>query len=151
MKKKNPKKKIVKVAIATPAEKVLIKPATKAVGNLGEGIVANYLRRRGHTIVARNYTKPWGELDIVSKRKGKIFVSEVKTVSQKPIEYRPEELMHVHKVRRLFRTTMSYLMEKEIDEETPWQLDGFVVVLKKNATGKVIGGTLKRLPNIIGG
>lgn len=123
----------------------------KNVGNLGERIVANYLRRRGHTIMARNYSKPWGELDIVSSRKGKLFVSEVKTVSQKPLEYRPEELMHVHKVRRIFRTAMSYMLEKGIGEEMPWQLDGFVVILKRDPKGKVVGGTLKRLPNIIGG
>jgi len=137
-----PRKKVKIVAIANPR---------KEIGVLGEGIVAGYLRRRGHKILARNYTKPWGELDVVSERKGKIYVSEVKTVSKRPLEYRPEELIHVHKVRRIFRTAISFLLEKGIAETVPWQLDGYVVVLRKSPEGKVVGGTLKRLPNIAGG
>jgi hypothetical protein len=46
---------------------------------------------------------------------------------------------------------MSFLLEKGINEDVAWQLDGYVVVLRKNPEGKVIGGTLKRLPNIAGG
>ena len=123
----------------------------RKVGELGEGIVAGYLRRRGHVILARNYRKPWGELDVVSRKNGKIYVSEVKTVTRKPLRYRPEELIHVHKQRRIFRTVMSLFMERGIGEEIPWQLDGYVVVLRKGTGDRVVGGTLKRIPNIIGG
>lgn len=137
-----PRKRVKIVAVTNPR---------KEIGLLGEGIVAGYLRRRGHKILARNYAKPWGELDVVSECKGKLYVSEVKTVSKRPLEYRPEELIHVHKVRRIFRTTMSFLLEKGINEDVAWQLDGYVVVLRKSPEGRVVGGTLKRLPNIAGG
>ncbi len=51
----------------------------KVEGLRMEGIVADELARRGYRIVARNYTKPMGELDIVAIRDRELVVCEVRS------------------------------------------------------------------------
>ena len=48
-------------------------------GRLGEDAVCEELIRRGHTIVARNYHKRVGEIDIISRIGDFIVFTEVKT------------------------------------------------------------------------
>src|SRR3989338_4306127 len=54
---------------------------TQTVGTLGEELVVRFLMKRGYTILDRNYRKPWGELDVVAERKGKIHFVEVKALA----------------------------------------------------------------------
>lgn len=48
-------------------------------GKLGEDAVCAELERRGHTIIARNYHKRVGEIDIISQIDRYIVFTEVKT------------------------------------------------------------------------
>lgn len=48
-------------------------------GRLGEDAVCVELERRGHTIIARNYHKRVGEIDIISQIDRYIVFTEVKT------------------------------------------------------------------------
>ena len=54
------------------------KKNTTKVGSRAEDVVAEYLVRRGHKIVARNYKTRLYEIDIVSIYQDKIFFTEVK-------------------------------------------------------------------------
>ena len=54
---------------------------TQKIGKLGEELVATFLMKRGYRILDRNYRRPWGELDIIAEREGKIHFVEVKAVS----------------------------------------------------------------------
>ena len=56
--------------------------ATQKVGALGEELVVKFLVKRGYTILDRNYRKPWGELDVVAQKKGKIHFVEVKALAR---------------------------------------------------------------------
>jgi len=111
------------------------KKDTKFVGNLGEEIASNYLKSRGFKILDRNYLQKWGEIDIVARKKNKLYFIEVKTVSRSFENfgsndgYRPEENVHPWKIKRLYRTIESYLTEKGIEEEVEWQLDLISVYL----------------------
>src|SRR3989344_5717759 len=51
-------------------------------GDIGENIACNFLKRRGFEILERNYSKKWGEIDIVTKRAGLIHFIEVKSVTR---------------------------------------------------------------------
>lgn len=44
------------------------KKNTTKIGNLGEAIAAKYLRSKGFRIVARNYRKKYGEIDIIAEK-----------------------------------------------------------------------------------
>lgn len=48
---------------------------------LGETLAEKFLMKRGYKILDKNFRRPWGELDIVARRGGKIHFVEVKSSS----------------------------------------------------------------------
>lgn len=103
---------------------------SQKVGLLGEDIACRYLSDKGFTIVERNYTKKWGEIDIVaSEKSGKLRFIEVKSVSRENTDdisretsqIRPEENMHPKKMQRMARTIETYLAERDVRGD--WQVD----------------------------
>ena len=127
---------------------------TQRIGEIGENVASRFLVKHGFIILDRNYTKKWGELDIVAEKKNKIFFIEVKSVSRdsyffenlkNPIKaisekdtWRAEDNMHPWKLKRISRTIQTYLLSKKIPDEKEWQLDLLVVYLDlKNKQAKI--------------
>ncbi|OGI74371.1 hypothetical protein A2W50_00405 [Candidatus Nomurabacteria bacterium RIFCSPHIGHO2_02_40_30] len=102
----------------------------KKIGALGENMACRFLVKRGFRILDRNYSKKWGEIDIVAE-KDKIFrFIEVKSiVSYETNRYRPEENVHYQKLKRLSRVIQTYLLDKKVSYETEWQIDVLAVFL----------------------
>ena len=120
---------------------------TQKIGEIGENVAAKFLMKHGFLILDRNYTKKWGELDIVAEKANKLYFIEVKSVSRETLntfipssysdsderyQYRPEDNMHPWKLKRMSRTIQTYLLNKQIDEEKEWQVDLLVVYLCQN-------------------
>ncbi|QSH39213.1 YraN family protein [Candidatus Kaiserbacteria bacterium] len=108
----------------------------KDIGNTGEHIAARFLETKGFSILGKNYSKKWGELDIIAKKEGVVHFVEVKTISRETQNivsrennsaYRAEENMHKKKIERLHRAIQSYIEEFNVKED--WQLDLVTVVL----------------------
>ena len=102
----------------------------RRLGDMGENIACDFLKRRGFEIIERNYLRKWGEIDIIARKNNIIHFIEVKSVSRvtldEPVthgttDYRPEDNMHQWKLRRLARTMQTYLLDKKLDCD--WQLD----------------------------
>jgi putative endonuclease len=101
----------------------------RKIGELGEGIAAEFLRRKGFKVIARNYRKPWGEIDIIAEREGVVRFVEVKSVtressedvSRESNEHRPEELVHAHKLQKLARTAEMYMNHE--NDQRDFQID----------------------------
>jgi len=51
---------------------------TTKIGNKAEGIVADFLEKSGHEILARNYKTKLFEVDIISEKDGVVYFTEVK-------------------------------------------------------------------------
>ena len=102
----------------------------KKIGALGENMACRFLVKRGFKILDRNYSKKWGEIDIVAE-KDKIFrFIEVKSiVSYETSGHRPEENVHYQKLKRLSRVIQTYLLDKKVSYETEWQIDVLAVFL----------------------
>ncbi len=136
------------------------------IGELGEDVACKYLEKQGFLIKERNYTKKWGEIDIIATKEGKLYFVEVKSVSRdsdnidvksddvtpataeglagRHATFRPEENMHPWKMKRLSRTVGTYLIHNRIGN-TPWQFDLLVVYLdmnKRTAKVKVINNVI---------
>ena len=117
-------------------------------GEIGENTAERFLVKHGFSILDRNYTKKWGEIDIVAKKDNKIFFIEVKSVSSDFLpsketidRYHPEDNMHSWKLKRLSRTIQTYLLDRKIGDDVEWQVDLFVVYLdlkNKKARVKVV-------------
>ena len=79
--------------------------------------------KHNFTILDRNYTKKWGEIDVVSIKNNKIYFVEVKSVSRETSRgtprdetengWRPEDNMHPWKLKRLSRVIQTYLMSNK--------------------------------------
>ncbi|MSR87899.1 MAG: hypothetical protein EXS69_01895 [Candidatus Zambryskibacteria bacterium] len=100
----------------------------RKIGDIGENIACDFLKKRGFEIVERNYLRKWGEIDIIAKKADIIRFIEVKTVTHVTSGYRPEDNVHHWKLKRLGRTIQTYLLHKKLDCE--WQLD--LVTVKMN-------------------
>jgi putative endonuclease len=126
------------------------------IGELGENIAVKFLVKHGFSILDRNYTKKWGEIDIVAEKANKLYFVEVKSVSRETLntfipksysnsderyQSRPEDNMHPWKLKRLSRTIQTYLLSHRNLEEKEWQVDLLVVYLcqkEKMARVKVV-------------
>ena len=111
---------------------------SQKTGEMGENIAVRFLVKQGFTILDRNYTKKWGELDIVAQKDNKLHFVEVKSVSRETLtnvtpetldQYHPEDNMHPWKLKRLARTIQTYLLSQKVLEEKEWQVDLVVVFL----------------------
>jgi putative endonuclease len=120
---------------------------TQKIGEIGENIVVKFLVKHGFFILNRNYTKQWGEIDIIAEKTNKLYFIEVKSVSRETLEdvtretldqYHPEDNMHPWKLKRLSRTIQTYLLSEKIPDEKEWQVDLLVVFLDiKNKKAKI--------------
>ncbi len=105
------------------------------IGRLGEDLAADWLRRKGFTIVSCNYRQKWGEIDIIAKMDGRTHFCEVKTVSYETmslLEYavshgtwRPEEKVDSYKLKKFARTVETWLSENKYLGS--WQIDVIAV------------------------
>jgi putative endonuclease len=126
----------------------MAKTERRRLGDIGESIACEFLKRRGFTILDRNYLRKWGELDIVAKRNNIMHFVEVKSVSCVTLqnvmkdnrqvahvtsnnEYRPEENLHPAKLKRLVRTMQLYMLEKNLNDD--FQLDLITIKIDEKA------------------
>jgi putative endonuclease len=125
----------------------------KVIGNYGELITANYLKRKGFTLIEMNYLRKWGEIDVIVKKDNKIHFVEVKTVSygtKGDLEaavlrgtWRPEENVHAYKIRKLSKAIESWLMDRKWNGD--WQIDVAAVRIVPRETY----ATIKMIDNVI--
>jgi len=108
----------------------------KRVGRLGEDIACEFLRGKGFRIIGRNYRKVWGEIDIIAEKGNTVRFVEVKSVSREPskdisreIDYRPEEMVDIRKLKKLARTATLYMDTTHDDRE--YQIDVVGVILSE--------------------
>lgn len=113
---------------------------SQKIGELGEGVACKFLMKHGFSILERNYTKKWGEIDIIAQKGDKRYFIEVKSKSVSSLDFatgfnedgketnRPEENMHPWKMKRLRRIVETYLISKRLGY-VDWQFDLLVVYL----------------------
>ncbi|OGG51489.1 hypothetical protein A3C18_02820 [Candidatus Kaiserbacteria bacterium RIFCSPHIGHO2_02_FULL_54_11b] len=109
----------------------------KEVGRIGEDIAAQFLLRKGFQIIARNYRKPWGEIDIIAEKGGTVRFVEVKAVSRESLpdvsremDYRPEEMVDSRKLRKLARTAALYMEVHKDRREYQIDVVGVIMIME---------------------
>jgi putative endonuclease len=111
------------------------KKSTTTIGKEGENIAAAWLISHGYTLVARNYRKRFGEVDIIASHDGYLVFIEVKTRASNRYGS-PLEAVTVKKQRQLSRIAIDYLTRNKL-LDTQCRFDVVSVILAKGQMPKV--------------
>ncbi len=98
------------------------------VGQIGEDIALSHYIKKGYRLIARNFRKSYGEIDLIMKKGGVVVFIEVKTLSVKDEKYLshnvsaylPEEAVHHFKQHKFKRIIEAYLATHEVGK---WSID----------------------------
>lgn len=111
----------------------------QVLGQRGEMMVKKALLHKGFSIIAMNYRKKCGEIDIIAKHENTIHFIEVKTVSStrdtvQKDKYNPQDNIHKTKLQRMIRTINTYIAETRYEGD--WVIDCALVTL--DLEGKLV-------------
>jgi len=124
--------------------------AKRKLGDIGENVACEFLKKRGYTIIDRNYLRKWGELDIIATKNDIYHFVEVKSVASSVAHvtsketYRPEDNVHPQKLKRMYRAIQTYLLEKGIDAD--FEID--VITARIDTAGR--RARVEMIENIVG-
>jgi len=106
----------------------------RTIGNIGEDVACQFLKKKGYEVIERNYRKPWGEVDVVASKGGVVKFVEVKAVTgsapgdfSREMSANPEELIDSRKLKKIARTAELYMQERKDTRE--YQIDAVGVIL----------------------
>lgn len=101
-----------------------MKTEKRKFGDFGEEVARNYLTTKGYKIIDNNYQKPWGEIDLIGKKKGLLYFFEVKTRDALNMKhYLAEYSVNRLKMKKLQKICNTYLLEKQYPTDQEWQID----------------------------
>lgn len=103
-------------------------------GDLGEKIAKEYLERNKYKVIDSNYSKRWGEIDLIAKSPAKelVFI-EIKTreAKNRPSAFLPEDSVNFSKQQKLIKTARTFLYENKYSDDTFWQIDVIAIEINK--------------------
>jgi len=117
----------------------------RKLGNLGEELAIKYLKKHNYKILALNWQKRIGEIDIVAQDQDKTMVFvEVKT--RKNTSFGPpQEAVNPLKQRKLIKTAQYYILENH-KRDLPWRID----VIAVDLDNKEQIGHIRHFKNAVG-
>lgn len=97
---------------------------TKQIGDAGETLAADELKKAGYKIVERNFRTRFGEIDIVAKEAETLVFVEVKA---KGSDYfgSAAEMITKRKLEKIKQTALCYISEKDLN--MPWRIDAVAI------------------------
>jgi putative endonuclease len=91
------------------------------VGKWGEDLAAVYLQEQGYEIIARNLRTPYGEIDIIARKLGRLVFIEVKARSSSSFGL-PEVSVTPRKIHHLM-DSIQFFFQAHPDDECEWRID----------------------------
>lgn len=118
--------------------------STLPKGNLGEKLAEAHLRNKGYRIIARNFKKRYGELDLIALHNKTLVFIEVKT--RWSTSYgAPEEAITPWKLRSLINTAYYF---KLLHPELPEAMRIDVVAVEISSSNEI--SRIEHIENITG-
>lgn len=91
----------------------------RSKGKESEDKVVRYLEKKGFKIIARNYRKIFGEIDIIAFDGNKVWFFEVKTENE---IFSPFEKMSDKKLERMIKVAESFMAERNLEYDVSFAL-----------------------------
>jgi putative endonuclease len=121
---------------------------TKLTGKKGEGIAAEYLKRKYYKILDKNFFfrsaggPRVAEVDIVAKEKDCFVFVEVKTINVSAAEsarfFLAQDKVNSEKQRKIIRAAEIWLVSHKIPLNEKWRIDVVAVEMDKNQRPAII-------------
>jgi putative endonuclease len=108
----------------------------RALGFSGEQIAAEYLISQGYELLAKNYTRRPGEIDIIARDKKVLAFIEVKYYKVNSLR-NLREAVPPAKQRRIIRAAEHYLQERRITDSYV-RFDAVLITRQKQAAPKIV-------------
>jgi len=108
-------------------------PSRKELGDLGEKLALEHLRKRGYKIRETNFRCRQGEIDIIAQQKGCLVFVEVRTRTGAGFGT-PEESVTAAKKEKLVSLALAYLQTHR-NLPSSWRFD--VVAVELDQAGQV--------------
>ena len=89
----------------------------KQVGDKGEKLAEDFLKRKGYNIIQRNYRCKLGEIDIIAEQDNVIVFVEVRTKQTESFGL-PQYSITSGKMNRITKSALCYIQEKELYERS---------------------------------
>lgn len=86
----------------------------KELGTWGEDKAAVYLRKKGYTVIEKNFSCRFGEIDIIAKKGGMIVFTEVKLRKNNDFA-EAREFVTYSKQRRIISTAQLWMMKNGLE------------------------------------
>ncbi len=102
------------------------------LGEIGEEMAADYLRKKGYVILERNYRYDRAEIDIIAQDNEQLVIVEVKTRTS-DFFGDPQQFVTPGKIKQLIKATDYYLISKEIDLETRFDIIAILINKKQES------------------
>ena len=99
--------------------------AHNELGKWGEDLAADYLQRKGYTIIERDWKSGRRDLDIVAKNGNVIVFVEVKT-RRNSLYGQPEEAVDYRKLQSLQQAINHYIKFRHISQEVRFDIISIV-------------------------
>ena len=99
--------------------------AHNELGKWGEDLAADYLQRKGYTIIERDWKSSRRDLDIVAKNGDVIVFVEVKT-RRNSLYGQPEEAVDYRKLQSLQQAINHYIKFRHIRQEVRFDIISIV-------------------------
>ena len=99
--------------------------AHNELGKWGEDLAADYLQRKGYTIIERDWKSGKRDLDIIAQDGNVIVFVEVKTRRNR-LYGEPEESVDYHKLQNLQQAISHYVKFKHIHQEIRFDIISIV-------------------------
>ena len=107
------------------------KKFNKHKGDKGEDIASYFLIEKGYKVLERNFSRKYGELDIIATKGDTLVCIEVKTQSLSDSEVAPEDHFNRRKYEKVKRTFYQYIVENNMTEMTQ-RIDLIAIVFDNN-------------------
>ncbi len=102
----------------------------KELGEVGEKLARNFLKKKGYRIRETNFRCRGGEIDIIAEKKGYLVFVEVRAKSTSDFGS-PEESVTFAKKEKLIASALTYLnLHRNLPES--WRIDFVAVELGKD-------------------
>ena len=103
-----------------------------SLGERGETAACGFLEAQGYKILEKNYKCKLGEIDVITRRQGRLAFVEIKTRTSTQFGT-PQEAVNLQKQEKIFKVAQWYLKEKKI-LKSPIAFDVVAILWKEGQT-----------------